>query len=355
MQDFSKLVKNANDDLTKDGEPFRYCSNSQNRLDNKQKVWIFCDAAKNIDFDIKPESWVDKFFKWLKISHEMQLGDRQLDNLIYFATDDSEVFNTIKNSPEIQIEILEMIKICKDSKIKLDLLSLHKGQIGIILRQKKYSSVRETAEKLVPLLRKISNQFDEKMRNTMRTEDQVLPKIQRILKPLTYNFLFLIFAALPLILFDSGKQLISILPLIKTSILIGIIATVLVMIFAVIYLAGSSRVHLVLKAIVLAGIVNFSFDSFIILDNVNIYFDKSTARFVDTKISSKYNGGRSGHEYLTFEGSSSGVPISHATYEKINVGEKLCVKEMPGFLGYKWIDGFYLGSCDDAKLHGDAF
>lgn len=292
MQDFSKLIPHAKDALTKDGEPFSYVSTSRNRLDNKQRVWIFCDAAKDIDFDIKRETWFDRLFKWLGVSHEMQLGDKQLDHLIYFATDDSAVFDAIKNSQEIQTEILEIIKICVDSKIKLDLLSMNKGRIGITLRQKKYSSVEDLADKLVPLMRKISNQLDEKMRNTMCLEDPVLGKVKKIMKPIGYNFLFLLFASLPLVLFEDGKQLISVKPLVKDAFLVGSFLTALVMIFAVIYLAGSSRVHLVLKNIFLAGVISFSIDSLVVMRNINIYFDSSESRFIDTKIYKKYYGRR---------------------------------------------------------------
>ncbi len=353
MQDFSKLIRNANDDLTKDGESFKYLSSSRNRFGNKQKVWIFCDAAKNIDFDIKPETWIDKLFKWLKISHEMQLGDKQLDSLIYFATDDSEVFNTIRNNPEIQIEILEIIKICKDSKIKLDLLSLHKGQIGIVLRQKRYSSVNEAADKLVPLLRKISNQFDEKMRNPIRSEDPVFTKVQRILKPIAYNFLFLIFASLPLVLFDDSKQLTSVKPLIKDAVLTGSFLTALVMIFTIFYLAGSSRVHLTLKAVAMAGIVSFSIDSLVILRNINIYFDNSKSHFINTKIYEKYQGKRRGGVkklYSKNEEYDSDIFVTDEVWERAEINDDLCIEEKSGLLGYKWINKYHLGICSSTKF-----
>ena len=76
----------TNDDITQNGEPYSWFAHIQNRFSNKQKVWISCDAVQNIDFIIKLESPIDRLFKWLRISHEMQLGDKRLDDLIYFAT-----------------------------------------------------------------------------------------------------------------------------------------------------------------------------------------------------------------------------------------------------------------------------
>lgn len=344
------MYKFFTNDITQNGEPYSWFAHIQNRFSNKQKVWISCDAVKNIDFIIKLESPIDRLFKWLRISHEMQLGDKRLDNLIYFATDDIEVFNTIKNSPEIQQDIVEIISICKD--IKLDIISLQQGKIGVILKQKISFSVTEIAEKLVPLLHKISNQFKERMPNATLCEGAVVKKISKIMKLLRY---ILIFASLPMVFeffFDDSNQLLSLKPLFKDAVLSGSILTALLMIFAINFLVGSSRAHLMLKSLAMVGIIIFSIDSLIILRNANIYFDKSESSFIDTKIYKKYYGKKYNVRKIHSKNEQydSDIFVSEALWKKAKIDDDFCIEKKSGLLGYEWTSNYRLGTCKSDYL-----
>lgn len=53
-------------------------------------------------FELKRESWVDRFFKWTGLSVEQQFGQDGFDRLVYVASDDAHLWNRVADSAALR-------------------------------------------------------------------------------------------------------------------------------------------------------------------------------------------------------------------------------------------------------------
>lgn len=53
-------------------------------------------------FELKRETWADRFFKWTGLSVEKQFGHEGFDQLVYIASDDEHMWNRVADSPALR-------------------------------------------------------------------------------------------------------------------------------------------------------------------------------------------------------------------------------------------------------------
>jgi hypothetical protein len=295
-----------------------------------------------------------RFFKWLGISNELQIGDKQLDRWIYFITDNELIIKAIKKSPELQLAILEVINFCNQHGFKLNSFSCQGGRIWMQLsRTKSFKNfsfpLEELAEKFVPTLKKVADELDAKIIPSVRTRDLFLIKAAAILSISTGSAFYAgsVFIAHHIF---GYSQLIKLKPLIIDAAFIGLGMVILMSAITIKLLGKTSRAHLVLIEVIFVGFFSFTASASFLIGDINADYDSSESHLTDVVIYNKNitHGRRSGTRHWIYLDNGSeryDVRVSPLFYSKVEIGDKMCVEEKDGFLGYRWIKNVYRVSC----------
>ncbi len=321
----------------------------------KKGLFLGCDAPKNIDFTIKPEKKVDRFFKWLGVSEELQIGEQDVDREIYFATENRSIIDAVKQSKQLQQAFLEVINLCNQKGLKLRRLNCQGGRIWLQLSQNKLFkdfdfSIEEIAETFIPVLKNITDELDTKITLSARVRDPFLIRAVAILSVSTGSLFYAMSFFLAHIYLKS-PQLITLKPLIIDAAIIGLGMVVIMSIITINLLGKTSRAHLVLIEIILIGSFSFTTSAAFLMMDINSEYDFSKSHFTNVRVYSKRitYGRRAPTKYLLNLGNGrqkyDEVRVSASFYSQINIHDILCSEEKDGFMGYRWIKNISSQKC----------
>ena len=317
-------------------------------------LFLGCDAPKNIDFAIKPESKVDKFFKHLGLSEEMQIGEKDVDEAIYFSTENRLIIDAVKQSHNLQKAFLEIINLCKQNGFKLKRLNCCNGRIWLELKQAKLFKdfnipVEGISETFVPIFKNITDEIDAKIVLSQRVRDPFLIRAAAILCVNTGS----LFYALSFFLahhYLGYPQLVELKPLIFDAAIVGLLVVIIMSVITIKLLGKTSRAHLVLIEIVFIGFFSFTASAAFLIMDINSEYDSSESHFSNVQVEDKRfsHGPRSRKKYrLSLNNSLERyqVEVSSSFYSQIKINDILCSEEKSGFMGYRWIKSLSKEKC----------
>lgn len=295
----------------------------------------------SVDFSIKKESFIDRFFKKVGIAIECQVDNKEFDDNFYIITDNEQLCTYLKNQSKFQNEISIILKICKKNDLKFEGFFFKGNRLWVHILKDKEEPIHE----LLPHLFNLIDIFntDSKEIRRIKTSDKFIIKAGIILAINTA----IVIASMGLVIFlnfSSRGFIIENWGLIKLSIFISGIIVLIFTLIVLNILGKSSRTHLVIFEILTLGFLGFSFGTYSVLNKININYDTSIpdtfiARLVKKDVVHSTRGGVSKY-YFYIRKSHGGIKKIRVTsdlYRKFNKKEIVKVYIKKGLFHFEWV------------------
>lgn len=326
---------------------YRYLS----RNDSTSAVEVGVRVPDHFRFELKRETWVDRFFKWVGLSVEKQFGHDGFDRLVYVASDDAHLLNRVADSAALRLAaqrlFVEVRAGCRTKRVICEkgwlIARIHRG--GFFSSKDDVSRLGQNKMAVLPFLDEIAQALrasDRPASPPGRRDPFLLPAVVLLsastglaihglfwwLRPLMFDDAFVL---------DKGR-------LFELTLWTGSAIMVVLLAGHLILLARSARAHLYLLELLLVGSFGAYSTAAIELREANIEWDSSPATMreaavVHKSISRSRRSGTSYHLHVTdWQGGfdSRSVKVSRSLYEATPKGRVLVFEERPGRLGAAW-------------------
>lgn len=311
-------------------------------------IKIGISSKDGYDFLFKKESRIDRFFKFIGLSVEYQVKNKEFDELVYVASDNAFFHRQITDKIEIKDAVVQIFKIVANFDCSLKEIRAQGGQLWVRIKTKKgfekNNSISLYSE-IVSQLSRISGALVE------------LPENPHEFLKDPFVFKAAIILALSTALFINGMIQLFRIEVLKVpftidassmaldSMLIGSIVILILIALSILLLRRSARVHLIIIELVLVGYLGAVSSSFAELRDINMELDgsKGTAYQVNILNKTSTRGRRSSSYYVYVHNWNSKsrdlkVEVSSGFYNTVSVGDQLLFVQKEGYLGYKWVE-----------------
>lgn len=308
-------------------------------------------APQGYDFVVKPENWRDRFFKWIGLSVEYQVGETEFDAAVYIVSNDSRVGMRLKQNSQLRSDILAIFKAVTPSSAHIREVRCLAGRLWVqySLHAKKFNTGKlpMLAERVVPRLGAFADDLKKYQGSVDGTRDPFVWKailILSISSALFFNgvvHLYLYRLSWLDIPFTIDNEVLIRLVLYCSAVIVG--ALVMATLF---FLGRSARAHLVLLEILITGSLGAVATGYTELRNLNMEFDfaipvvyESVVTGMEIKHRSK--GRTTYHLWLndwTKESAVREIQVSSQFYRGVERGSKVLVRQKPGYLHARWVE-----------------
>jgi hypothetical protein len=302
-------------------------------------------------FELKRETWADRFFKWTGLSVEKQFGHEGFDRLVYIASDDEHMWNQVADSPALrraaQALLLDTTAGCKVRRVfcahgKL-VVHIHRGRV--FGRKDDASRLSRHVAAILPLLDGIAKALRASPPSTQpapRRDPYLLPGAVVLAVSTALAIHGLVFWLRP-VLFDDAflldhDRLLHLSLWTGGAILLALLAAHFV------FLARSARAHLYLLELLFVGSLGAFSTAAIELREANIEWDRSPvvvreAVVLNKSVSHSRKGGT--RHYLHVRDwrdptDTRKVMVSRAFYDAVVPGQVLVFHERAGRFNAAW-------------------
>ncbi|HEX4912285.1 MAG TPA: hypothetical protein VFV64_16110 [Permianibacter sp.] len=315
------------------------------------------DCPAHFDFQIGPERGIDKFFKSVGLTHELQLEESGFDESVYVGCDDLYFIRLLKRSPAARSAIHGLMTRERGNLMgRINLFGRGgrvwlQGSVGADVEAAELAGLLQAdADDLLCLqqaLTKLPTVMIEPVANRMRWQAAAIATVAAALASCAV-------VGWAAHVMDSSKQL-AFSALLWDSVLLSAVLWLVLVGITVLLLVRTARFHLVLLEVVLLG----SWGMFGSISNaklhINMAHDASPAvircvEVVDKRISRTRKGGRSYYVQLASWQLLNGEwqhglewKVSSGEYESMHVGSSVTFAEYPGRLGFPWLDDLTVG------------
>lgn len=331
-----------------DGLPYRY---KFQRFENTKTLVIGIDFDPDVNCAFRCENWLDRAFKALSLTKEHQTGHREFDQQVYFISDNATVQNLVSSSKHIADSVLKIISIdmhgahfrrlygrngClwAEYNIKGELVA-DKGPPGL-------------AALCVPALRAIAKEFVQAEKTTTKpwldSYYWIAAVFSTIATGLLINGVIQIFQLAWLE--TSNAHLLPGSRIVQHALGITTISTGVLVVAAAIMLSRTSRAHMTLIEVFLAGSLGMFSTSYFALKDINVNLSAKSGIVVTSEVigqrSSTYRRGiRPTSYFVTIKATDrtpqTEVTVSADRYEMTRIGSQINLTVHAGKLGYSWI------------------
>lgn len=335
------------------GQPFSY--QFVRNKGKTQKFMVGIDAPREFDFSFKRESGWDRFFKWLGLSVEHEVGTLEFDKLVYVVSNDSHFLDKVTAIPNVVEAVTELFKLnhygCQVTEVRCA-----NGRLWAIFRV----GGESRDEKDLPVLPLIFPRAAELLHEVSLALKLNLP-IDRGTRrdPFILRAIFIL--AISTGLAVNGVTHVLRLMMLGDAFTVDtaqlwwysayVAAILLVFLIALaIYLLGrSARAHLVLIELVLIGSLGAVMTAFAEIRDLNMEMDTSFVASYETSILDKTisRSRKGGTRYYVRvadwngESDSHKFQVSRDFYDHVSYGERLRINQRAGYLGLRWVESFH--------------
>lgn len=310
------------------------------------KLLIGVDIPKDINCAFRKENWFDRVFKASRLTKEHQTGHRAFDERVFFISDNAAVQALVSHNPRIAESVLKIMDCdphgagfvamrCRNARLWVEYKL--KGE----LRAEK--AIFGMASLSVHALHAIAREF---IRNT--------PKNQRPWRDRHY-WIAAFFSILTSGLFVNGvaqfmlssgmdSRLLSTADIQTHARGIAIFGTGALVSLTAVFLGRTSRAHMTLLEVLLAGGIGLYTTSYTALKNINVELDTATESVHSEVISRRTEKARrSSHRFYyvniraTQKTPEMWIEVSEPFYSTASYGTPVQLELHPGKLGYPWV------------------
>jgi hypothetical protein len=313
---------------------------------NPKDVELAVSTHTSLDFSCKPESWLDRFFKWTGLTVEQQLGIDELDRAVYLVSDDPRVLDALKGNARA----CELLKALFCGRPHPDYTAVRLvcqgGLLRLALREASHLPGRsyEMNNQVVPMLRELADLLPRTLPAANRRNDALSLRAILVLTLSSGLALTGLMHLFRLMTFP-GAITVSPVQLVLVSLPIGAGLFALLVVAATTLLARSSRLHLVLLEVCLVGSFGAFASGLVAARDLNMSLDRSPAstreaQVLDRSISRSRRGGTRYYLVLSewpVEGQRK-ARVSYSTYSRTREGDTVALRMREGWLGLPWIE-----------------
>lgn len=309
---------------------------------------IGIEAYGDYDFALRRETWFDRWCKRVGIASEHQVGSDEFDREIYVISDDPQFCQVLSSKSEMRDHVMLLFRSGASKFCELKEIRYNQEKLWLDYKVKdgfRRETIQKFAEEYSPRLVlmaaelvKAGQEVKKQRRDPFLIKSILLLSISSgMLINGFLQFMRINLSELPLTL-EVGE-------LIGHAIGLGLVIVAL-LIVATIYLLGrSSRTHLVLLEIILAGSLGAFVTSAAELRDLNMELDRGEAAHHVVKALGKHisKGRKSTSYYLHVEDwtgreRSLRLSVGSGLYGRVAVGDAIEIVEKPGYFGYRWME-----------------
>lgn len=301
-------------------------------------------------FELKRETSVDRFFKWVGLSVEKQFGHDGFDRLVYVASNDEHLFNRVADSPELR-QAAQRIFVQVHAGCRVQRVSCAHGQLVARIRRPGLFSSEDDVADLMHCLSLVLPFLDELGKTLRASPPPAVPAAQRdrfllpavaVLSVSTaLGINGLVFLTRPFFedafLLDRAR-IVELALWLGSFIFFGLLAAYLIL------LARSARAHLFLLELLLVGSFGAYSTAASELRDANIEWDESPVTVRETPVMSKSTsrsrrGGTSYYLHVkdwTQPVETRRISVSRSLYESMDRGRILVFEERAGYFQARW-------------------
>ncbi len=329
-----------------DGLPYQYKFRREKYSD---RLWIGIDFNPQVNCAFRRENWLDRAFKTLRLTKEHQTGHREFDQQVYFISDNATVQSMVSSSQHIADNVLKIMSsnmhgayfrrlygrsgcLWAEYKLKGE-LAADKGAPGL-------------AALCVPALHAIAKEFLQEERTITKPWLDPYYWIAAVFSTIAYGLLtngvIQVFRWLetPNVHLLPGSEIVQ-HALVITTISIGVLVAA-----AAIILSRTSRAHMTLIEVFLAGSLGMFSSSFYALKDINIDLDAKagtavTSQVIGQRIQKNRRKTNAPTYYVTIKATDrtpqTEVTVSADSYAMTSIGSQINLNLHAGRLGYLWV------------------
>ena len=326
-----------------------YTHNTGRNKDKIMFIQLGFLTDPSMDLSIKPENILDRFFKFVGISVEHQVGESSFDEALYIISDHSVVCKILSQSNALQTELISLLSLCKKHKLKLKELHIRNKKIWVkLIPMVKASAPQATsvAKDIIPQLKLISDLF--KVNLPVSTSPLIDPFYLKAAIFLAISTGMAIMGAIHLatLAFVKAPFIVEIGKLISMSLAVGTILIGSLIIAMFVVLGRTARTHLVLIELLTIGYFGAFASTFTLARDINIEWDKAQPQQYLVKVhDKKIRKGRKGRTsyYLHVDdwkqpSQQKSISVSYYKYISFDIGDVGEIDQYPGYLGVEWVD-----------------
>lgn len=312
------------------------------------KLWIGVDFNAQINCAFRKENWLDQGFKALRLTKEHQTGFPEFDQRVYFISDTSFVQNLVSTNKDIAESVLKIIA----SDVHGARFTALYGRNGCLWAEYKLKGelraekgTQGIANLCVPALQVIANAFQQAKPQTSKAWRDPYYWIAAFFSILASGLL--INGCLQMFRW-LGSTDIHLLPnsnILEHTLGITVTCTGLAIGVAAIMLSRTSRAHMTLIELLLAGGFGMFITTYYSLKDINVELDAHQGMVITSEVASQFVYKRSANRkplhYLTIKATDKmpqiEIEVSPSFYSTARNGSQIKLKLYPGKLGYPWI------------------
>ena len=299
-----------------------------------------------LEFDLKPETAIDRWAKGVGLSVEGEVGHGRFDRTIYVVADDPQVVSSLRADRDIVDALLALFDLAGGSITKVKRVRCRGGWLRVLL---KTDASADAASMLT-----------EGVAAQVKAAGAVLGTAGMGARPdplwWRSTVLVAIAGGLAVNAMVHGLRAgVAGLPetLDKAAIWtlalpVGLVGVAALVAATLLLLGRTSRAHLVLLEVLLLGAPGAIGTAAVELRDLNIEADASEATTVDTDVRSRHEsrsrkGGRSYHVTLSgWAGHADGVEfrVSRDEYEALAPGTPVEARVRDGYFGWAWLESY---------------
>lgn len=310
------------------------------------------DAPETFRFQLKREGGWDRFFKWAGLTHEHQFGHSGFDSLVYVESDDQHLFNSLGGNRRFLHAAQHMFAAQSEDRW-LKRVVCARGRLWMVIgcsdgyTKASRERNRVFATNLLPYLQRMQKELDACMPDDSAVERDRYLVPAAVVLTLSSGLAVagVISWARSLV---SPEFVVDVEPLKSSAWLVTACVVGALALAAMLFLKGSSRLHLVLTELALVGTFGAWSTSSSVLRDINIEFDRSPATQVQRALLGKsveeskrlFKPTRTTyllhHQGWPGDTRRRSVAVSAAAYEKASMGDTLEFEQHHGFFGWRW-------------------
>lgn len=320
----------------------RECKRKEESINQLERVRFGVALKKMISFSLKKETWYDKISKWIGLIDEVQVGKDTFDKAIFVISDSRTTRELIRDQSEIQLRIQELFQFLKESKVTPARFTFAHGYAELIVTYKSKHQFRslngQIHNKLIRLVQTVEKHLKiEETTPRIVTIDTGINALLLALLLVGVCWPFAQHALLRIHCLDW--RLIAKISMKITGVVIGMSVMALT-----VSMFRSSRIHLLVRKIVLGGFFALSLFLYAFLFQINVDWPIRESETVTIVVQKK----ESEHYRRTFittysiegedsTGTSYKVPLALDAWNKMYKGKSVEIEVKTGALGYRYI------------------
>ena len=338
--------------------PYRYSVHRRKNGPATTKLGV--DTATTLDFECKPETWIDRFFKWTGLTVEQQLGVGEFDRAIYLVSDDPRVLQALGDDPRIAEILTAFFARRPHPDYRALRLVCRSGTLRLDLREASQLPARgpQMESEVLPLLQELAGRLPIRLLREDKARDRIALRTVLVLALSTGLAINGAFHLFRLLMFSGATTLEPGALLAWTLPAGGVLFAVLVL-ATLVLLARSSRLHLVMLEVMVVGLFGAFATAFTKVRDANMALDQSAATTMEVKVADKFTrkSRRSRRRYYLVMSDwpvagDAKVRVDGQTYDRFQVGDPAVLHLRQGWLDVAWLERVEKGAAGQAGGEG---